>query len=68
MTEALIALLAALLGAVLDRLRQWHVQKAAFRNAQDRQQRQERLEIERINARIDRHIAETPLSDLISRL
>lgn len=67
--ELLASLLVALLGVLLDRLAAWHGQRQASRHGSELAQLKRRTQVDRINARIDRQVAdETDLGALLDRL
>lgn len=69
MMEMLATLLAALLGVLLDRLGTWHAQHKAAGDALELAQLKRRAQIDRINMRIDREVAdEDDLDVLLDRL
>lgn len=69
MTDLLATVLAALLGMLMDRLGAWVARQKAARDARDLAQLRRRGQIEQINARIDREVAnEEDLDALLDRL
>lgn len=69
MMEVLASLLAALFGVLLDRLAAWHATRKAAGDTARLAQLERRAQVERINARIDREVAnEDDLGVLLDRL
>lgn len=67
--ELLASLVAALLGVLLDRLAIWHAQRQVNRDGSELAQLKRRAQVDRINAHIDRQVAdETDLGVLLDRL
>lgn len=69
MMELLASLVAAVFGVLLDRLGAWHAQRKANQNALELTQLRRGAQIDRVNARIDREVAnEKDLGLLLDRL
>ncbi|GAB5508948.1 MAG: hypothetical protein Rhims3KO_03490 [Hyphomicrobiales bacterium] len=69
MMELLASLMAALFGVLLDHLGAWHTQRKANQNALELTRLRRRVQIDRVNARIDREVAnEKDLGLLLDRL
>lgn len=69
MMELLASLMAALFGVLLDHLGAWHAQRKANQNALELTRLRRRAQIDRVNARIDREVAnEKDLGLLLDRL
>lgn len=67
--ELFASLVAALLGVLLDRLSTWYAQRKANQSALELAGLKQRAEVDRINQRIDREVAnETNLGALLDRL
>lgn len=69
MMDLLASLVAAVFGVLLDRLGAWHARRKAHQNALELTRLRQRAQVDHLNARIDREVAnEDDLGVLLDRL